>query len=55
MVFLPSPPPPPPPPQVQGTIMDETRVCVVSVIRAGDALVEAVLESLPGIAVGKID
>lgn len=31
-----------------------SNICVVSIVRAGDSLLEAVRESLPGVSVGKI-
>jgi len=31
-----------------------SRICAISIVRAGDSLLEAVRESLPGVSVGKI-
>merc|ERR1712048_61501 len=37
-----------------GVEVDTENLCVVSIIRAGDSLMEVVRECLPGVAVGKI-
>jgi uracil phosphoribosyltransferase len=38
----------------EGTHIDTDNLCAVSIIRSGDALLEAVRECLPSVAVGKI-
>jgi len=41
--------------QFEGTaVVDKNQICAVSIVRAGDSLLEAVRECLPGVPVGKI-